>query len=74
MLSMMGKLIVHSENREEAIKKIKATLDELVIHGVKSNQEFCYMILENQDYVDGNFDTGFIPKKIDQLLEYDDYE
>ena len=60
--SMMGKLIVHSENREEAIKKMKATLDELVIHGVKSNQEFCYMILNSQDYVDGHFDTGFIPK------------
>jgi len=72
--SMLGKLIVHAENRQEAIKKMKATLDELVIEGVKTNQEFCYMILENRDYVDGKFDTGYIPKKLDQLLEYDDYE
>ncbi len=72
--SMMGKLIVHAENRKEAIKKMRATLDELVIKGVKSNQEFCYMILENQDYMDGNFNTGYIPKRIDQLLEYDDCE
>jgi acetyl-CoA carboxylase biotin carboxylase subunit len=72
--SMIGKLIVHGENRKEAIKKMKATLDELVISGVKTNQEFCYRILESQEYIDGKFDTGYIPKKLDELLEYDDYE
>ena len=72
--SMMGKIIVHGENREDAIKKMKATLDELLITGVKTNQNFCYMILNNADYVKGNFDTGYIAKKIDQLLEYDEFE
>lgn len=72
--SMMGKLIVHGENRDDAIKKMKATLDELVIQGVKNNQEFCYMILSDKEYVKGTFDTGYIPKKIDMLLEYEDYE
>lgn len=72
--SMMGKIIVHGENRFDAIKKMKATLEELVIDGVKSNQDFCNMILNEQEYVNGNFDTGYIAKKIDQLLEYEDYE
>lgn len=72
--SMMGKIIVHGENREDAIKKMKATLDELLITGVKTNQDFCNMILNNLDYVKGNFDTGYIAKKIDQLLEYDEFE
>lgn len=72
--SMMGKIIVHGENREDAIKKMKATLDELLITGVKTNQDFCYMILNNLDYVKGNFDTGYIGKKIDQLLEYEDLD
>lgn len=72
--SMMGKIIVHDESREQAIKKMKAILDELLITGVKTNQDFCYMILSNQDYVKGNFDTGYIGKKIDQLLEYEDIE
>ncbi len=72
--SMMGKLIVHDENREAAIKKMKATLDELLITGVKTNQDFCYMILSNRDYEKGNFDTGYIGKKIDQLLEYEEIE
>jgi acetyl-CoA carboxylase biotin carboxylase subunit len=71
---MMGKIIVHGENRQDAIKKMKATLDELVITGVKTNQDFCYMILNNQDYEKGIFDTGYIAKRIEQLLEYDDFE
>ncbi|KFZ27002.1 MAG: Biotin carboxylase [Candidatus Izimaplasma bacterium HR2] len=70
--SMMGKVIVHGENRIDAINKMKATLEELVIGGVTTNQDFCYMILNNADYVKGEFDTGFIGMKIDSLLEYDE--
>ena len=69
--SMLGKVIVHGENRVDAINKMKATLEELMIGGVTTNQEFCYMILNNSEYVKGKFDTGFIGMKIDSLLEYD---
>jgi acetyl-CoA carboxylase biotin carboxylase subunit len=71
---MLGKVIVHAKTREEAIMKMRATLEELVIDGVKTNQDFCYMILNNSDYVKGSFDTGFISKTIDTLLGYDHYE
>lgn len=70
--SMIGKVIVHGENRIDAINKMKATLEELIIGGVTTNQDFCYMILNNADYVKGKFDTGFIGMKIDSLLEYDE--
>jgi acetyl-CoA carboxylase biotin carboxylase subunit len=70
--SMLGKVIVHGEDRIDAIYKMKATLEELVIGGVTTNQDFCYMILNNSEYVKGKFDTGFIGMKIDSLLEYDD--
>ena len=69
--SMMGKIIVHAEDRNEAIKKMCATLDELIVGGINTNQDFCHMILHNEDFVEGKFDTGFIGKKLDQLLEYD---
>jgi len=72
--SMLGKVIVHAKTREEAIVKMRATLEELVIDGVKTNQDFCYMILNNNDYIKGSFDTGFIVKAIDSLLGYDQYE
>ena len=72
--SMIGKMIVHGNTRQEAIDKMKATLDELVIDGVKNNRQFCMNILENAEYVEGVFDTGFIPANIDALLGYEDYE
>ena len=72
--SMLGKVIVHADTRSEAIVKMRATLEELVIDGVKTNQDFCYMILNHLDYIKGSFDTGFIVKAIDNLLGYDQYE
>ncbi len=72
--SMLGKVIVHAKTRKEAIMKMRATLEELVIDGVKTNQDFCYMILNNSEYIKGSFDTGFIPRTIDALLGYDQYE
>jgi acetyl-CoA carboxylase biotin carboxylase subunit len=72
--SMIGKVIVHGENRTEAIKKMRATLEELVVEGVDTNQTFLYMIMNNTDYTKGIFDTSFVDKKIDSLLEYEDYE
>ncbi len=72
--SMIGKVIVHGKTREEAIKKMRATLDELIIEGVDNNRQFCMRILFNSEYYKGTFDTGFIPKHSDSLLGYDDYE
>jgi len=68
--SMMGKVIVYGETRLDAIRKMRATLEELVISGVDTNQTFCYMILNNPDYVKGSFNTGFIEKKMSFLMEY----
>lgn len=70
--SMMGKVIVHANSRDEAIMKMKATLDELIISGVNNNREFCLEILENSDYVKGEFNTGFIPKYLDTLIGYEE--
>jgi len=72
--SMIAKLIVHGENRDEAIKKMRAALEELVIQGIDTNQTFLYMIMNNPDYLKGNFDTSFIQLKLERLLEYDEDE
>jgi len=69
--SMIGKIIVHGENRTEAIKKMRATLEELVVEGIDTNQTFLYLLMNDRDYSKGNFDTSFVEKKIDSLLEYD---
>lgn len=63
--SMIAKIIVHSENREEAIAKMKVALEECVIDGVDTNIDFLYQILENENFISGNFDTSFIKKEFD---------
>ena len=60
---MIAKIIVHAENREAAIAKMKVALDECVIDGVENNIDFLYQILENDNFVSGNFDTSFINKE-----------
>lgn len=72
--SMIGKMIVHGENRDEAIKKMRAALEELVIQGIDTNQTFLYMIMIDPDYSKGSFNTSFIDRKIETLLGYNDYE
>ena len=72
--SMMGKLIVHAKTREEAIQKMVASLDELIIDGVANNRAFCLKILAHPEYQNGAFDTAFIANNLEQLLGYDTYE
>ncbi len=61
--SMIAKIIVHSDTRLEAIAKMKRALDECVVDGIDTNIDFLYKILENENFVNGNFDTSFISKE-----------
>lgn len=63
--SMIAKIIVHAENRDSAIEKMKVALEECVIDGVDTNIDFLYQILENESFVNGDFDTSFIKKEFD---------
>ncbi len=58
--SMIAKLIVHGEDRAQAIAKMKRALDEFDIQGVDTTIPFQRKVLENEKFVSGNFDTGFI--------------
>lgn len=70
--SMIGKLIVKGKTRKEAILKMQSALSELIIHGVKTNQSFCEMILRHPMVQEYQFDTKFLEQKMNVLLEYDD--
>lgn len=58
--SMIAKIIVHGKDRKEAIAKMKRALEECVIDGIETNIDFLYKILDNENFVSGNFDTSFI--------------
>lgn len=65
--SMILKLIVHGENRLDAIKKMRRALEELIIEGITTNNEFHYYIMHHLDYVEGCFDTSSVAKFLDEL-------
>ena len=58
--SMIAKVIVHAQNRELAIAKMRAALDEMVVMGINTNLDFQYQIMCNPVFVAGEADTGFI--------------
>ena len=60
--SLLGKLIVHGANREEAIACCRRALDEIVITGVKNTLPFQKRVLHNRSFVEGKYDTGFVEK------------
>ncbi len=70
--SMVGKIIVHDTSRSNAIRKMRSVLEELVISGTKTNQEFLYSILHNNEYIKGNYSTKFIENNLEILLDYEE--
>lgn len=60
--SLIGKLIVHAQTREEAIRKMQAALCELVITGVDTNKEMHRKILASAEFRSGNYHTDFMGK------------
>lgn len=62
--SMIGKLIVHGKDRNEAINKMKRALSEFVIEGIHTNIDLHLEILSNEKFVSGDFDTSFIASEL----------
>lgn len=58
--SMISKLIVVAQTREEAIKKMKRALDEYIIEGVKTTIPFHQKLMEDPEFQKGNFTTKFM--------------
>ena len=59
---MIAKLIIHADNREQALARCRRALDEFIIQGVHTTIPFTQFILGSKDFVSGNYDTGFIEK------------
>jgi acetyl-CoA carboxylase biotin carboxylase subunit len=58
--SMIAKLIITAQTREEAISKMKRALDEFVIEGIKTTIPFHRQLMDDPDYVSGNYTTAFM--------------
>jgi acetyl-CoA carboxylase biotin carboxylase subunit len=58
--SMIAKLIVTAQTRDEAIAKMRRALDEFYIEGIKTTIPFHRQLMQNEDYLAGNYTTKFM--------------
>ena len=58
--SMIAKVIVHGENRFEALMKMQRALYELEIEGVVTNTDFQLDLISDKRVVAGDYDTAYL--------------
>ncbi|MCU0329721.1 MAG: acetyl-CoA carboxylase biotin carboxylase subunit [Candidatus Kapabacteria bacterium] len=58
--SMVAKLITYAPTRLEAIAKMRRALDEFIIEGIQTTIPFHRKMMENPDFISGQFDTKYL--------------
>ena len=61
--SMIAKIIVHGENRFDALMKMQRALYELEIDGVVTNSGFQLDLISDSNVIAGDYDTAFLMEK-----------
>ncbi len=67
--SLVAKVLVCAPTRLEAVRRMRRSLEELVIEGYPTNSALAHLIMHSPEFVKGQYDTGFLDKNLDQLLE-----
>lgn len=62
--SLIGKLIVHRQTREEAILCMRRCLQELHVEPIATTAAFHQKVLAHQAFREGQFDTGFVEREL----------
>ncbi|HEV8178270.1 MAG TPA: acetyl-CoA carboxylase biotin carboxylase subunit, partial [Gemmatimonadales bacterium] len=65
--SLLAKLIVWAPDRAQAITRMTQALDELVVVGVATNQEFHRRLMADPEFRKGEFDIQFLERRADLL-------
>jgi acetyl-CoA carboxylase biotin carboxylase subunit len=65
--SMISKLIVWATNRDVALERMRRVLYEYKITGVKTNIDYLRRIMDNLEFVQGNYTTHFIDENTNKL-------
>ena len=60
--SMIAKIIVHGRDRDEAIARMRRTLEMTVIEGIKTSVPLHLKILQEKDFQEGRLSTGFMER------------
>ncbi|MEU0076515.1 biotin carboxylase N-terminal domain-containing protein [Micromonospora tulbaghiae] len=60
--SLMAKLILTGDTREEAVQRARAAVAQFEIAGPKCNLPFFAELLENEEFLSGDYDTGIVSR------------
>ena len=61
--SLIAKLICHGRNREEAIQRMKRSLDEFVIEGIDTTVDLHKKLISHKKFISSDFDTNWLAKE-----------
>jgi 3-methylcrotonyl-CoA carboxylase alpha subunit len=65
---MIAKLVAWGDDRAEAIGELASILDEVEVWPVRTNASFLFNALLDEDFGRARIDTGFIERKLDELV------
>ena len=66
--SLIAKMIIWGTDRQHAISRARRAFEEFTVEGIKTTIPFHKKVLQNENFVKGNFDTSFIDKHINNLV------
>jgi len=66
--SMVAKLIVHGDSREQALARMDQALSEFHIVGLQTNVQFLRHVVQSQSFAAADLDTALIPREADVLF------
>ncbi len=65
---LIAKIIVHGENRFDALMKMQRALYELEIDGVMTNSDFQLDLISDSNVIAGDYDTAFLMEHFIQII------
>ncbi len=66
--SMIGKLIVYANDRNEAVIRCQRALHDFIIEGVDTTLGFASYLVHHDDFIKGNYHTGYVEKLVEAGL------
>jgi acetyl/propionyl-CoA carboxylase alpha subunit len=64
---MISKLVVWGENRAQAVARMRRALDEYQVRGIETNLAFHRRCFRQAQFIEGDYDTGFIGRNAQEL-------
>ena len=61
--SMICKVICHGRNRTEAIQRMRRSLDEFVIEGIKTTIDLHKILLNHKKFLNSDFNVSWLDKE-----------